>query len=325
MTWSPSSPVPKKVTLVTPPRNNKVVVVGSVNLDQVVVTDRFPAPGQTLLGSSLTSTIGGKGANQAVAAALAGAHTAMMGTVGRDGPGNRARTELARHGVDVTSIAVTADAPTGTAWITVAGSDNTIIVVPGANHEWSAEHEKTVDKIVSEAAVVLCQLEIPLRLVERAAHAASGLFVLNAAPSAQLPDSLIGLCDVLVVNETELADLSGQPVDAEEPHSVDRAQAALLNRGAKSVVTTLGPKGATWATATTHGSAPAPALVNVVDTTGAGDAFCGVLASRLAAGDNLADAVQWGVIAGSLSVQSPTAQDSYPNLETLAAAAATPK
>ncbi len=304
----------------TPPRN-KVVIVGSVNLDQVVVTDQFPTPGQTLLGSSVTSTIGGKGANQAVAAALAGAHTSMVATVGHDEPGNRARMELARHGVDVTSIAVTTDAPTGTAWITVAGSDNTIIVVPGANHEWSAEHAGTVDKIASEAAVVLCQLEIRLRLVERAAHATKGLFVLNAAPSAQLPDSLLGLCDVLVINETELADLSGLPLDAGVPHSVDRAQAALLDRGAKSVVTTLGPKGAVWATATNQGSAPAPALVNVVDTTGAGDAFCGVLVSRLAAGDDLANAVRWGVIAGSISVQSPTAQDSYANLETLAMAA----
>lgn len=305
----------------TPLRNNMVVVVGSVNLDQVVVTDQFPAPGQTLRGSSISSTIGGKGANQAVAATLAGAHTAMMATVGHDASGHRARTELARRGVDVTSIAVTDDAPTGTAWITVAGSDNTIIVVPGANHEWSAEHERTVAKIVSEAAVVLCQLEIPLHLVERAAHAAGGLFVLNAAPSAQLPDSLLRLCDVLVVNENELADLSGQPLDAEKPSSVDWAHTALLDRGAKGVVTTLGPKGAVWATATDHGSAPAPALVNVVDTTGAGDAFCGVLASRLAVGENLPDAVQWGVIAGSISVQSPTAQDSYANLETLTAAA----
>ena len=301
------------------PSAGQVVVVGSVNLDHMVVADRFPAPGQTLLGSSTTSTIGGKGANQAVAAALAGARTAMVATVGDDPSGHRARTELARRGVDITSVAVN-EATTGTAWITVAGGDNTIIVVPGANHQWPSEHESAIANLVRGAAVVLCQLEIPQRLVERAALATSGRFVLNAAPSAVVSDDLLGRCDPLVVNELELADLSGRTVDADVATSVHEAQTALLDRGARSVVTTLGPRGAVWATPQEHGRVPAPQDVEVVDTTGAGDAFCGVLASRLAVGDVLEDAVRWGVTAGSISVGKRTAQDSYPSLSQLTTA-----
>lgn len=306
--------------LVPPTRTSQVVVIGSVNFDQVVVTSHFPAPGQTLLGSSTTSAIGGKGANQAVAAALAGAPTVMMATVGNDVMGRRARDELAGRGVDVTSIAITDEAPTGTAWITVAGEDNTIVVVPGANYAWPTAQENSIGQTVCDAAVVLCQLEIPLQLVQRAAHATSGLFVLNAAPSAQLPDSLLRLCDVLVMNESELADVSGQALDTSELDSVNRCQDILLDRGVKSVVTTLGPQGAMWATVQDRGQVSAPALAKVVDTTGAGDAFCGVLASRLATGHPLDDAVRWGVIAGTISVGRPTAQDSYATREELAAA-----
>lgn len=302
-----------------PPRDDQVVVVGSVNLDHVVVTDRFPTPGQTLLGSSTSSAIGGKGANQAVAAALAGARTAMVATVGDDAPGHDAREELARRGVDVASIAVS-QAPTGTAWITVAAGDNTIIVVPGANHEWPVEHEQAIEGLVHDAAVVLCQLEIPLRLVERVAAATGGLFVLNAAPSAVVPDALLARCDALVVNESELTDLSGRAVDADVPGSVDEAHAALLDRGARSVVTTLGARGAAWATPHGRGRVPAPSGVDVVDSTGAGDAFCGVFASRLAVGDSLEVAVRWGVLAGSISVGKRTAQDSYASFEQLTTA-----
>lgn len=294
-----------------------VLVLGSINLDQIVVTDHFPTPGQTLLGLSTSSTIGGKGANQAVAAALAGSRTAIMAAVGDDSPGHQARAELAARGVDVCSVFATDRAPTGTAWITVAGADNTIIVVPGANHAWPPPHIEAIRDQVADTPVVLCQLEIPLALVESAAAATHGMFVLNAAPAAPLTEELIARCTVLVVNETELAGIAGRPVDSRSLPDVQRAHGLLLERGATSIVTTLGPAGAVWATTSEHGHVAALRVADVVDTTGAGDAFCGVLASRLAAGDRLSEAVRWGVAAGSLSVRRATAQDSYADYKTL--------
>jgi hypothetical protein len=175
-----------------------VVVVGSINVDHVVTAPCFPRPGETILGTSMTSSVGGKGANQAVAAALAGARVAMVANTGDDDDGAVARRRLAERGVQTEHVAVLATEVTGTAWITVAENDNTIIVIPGANALWSYDG---LPSCVGAASVVLSQLEIPMDIVRSAAENARGHFVLNAAPATEVPDDVLALCDVVVVND----------------------------------------------------------------------------------------------------------------------------
>jgi len=227
------------------PGSPLVVVIGSVSIDHVVVAEAFPSPGQTILGRTAQVTLGGKGANQAVAAASGGARTAMIAQVGDDAEADKARAGLVAAGVDVHGVTTVPGAETGTAWITVAAGDNAIIVVSGANFQWPSEGDP-IDGAGVEAAVVLAQLEIPLDVVQRAAAVCRGRFLLNAAPAAELPDELISRCDVLIVNEHEQAAVSGQS-DGEytkDPGAVRKAHAALRGRGAKAVVTTLGGAGA---------------------------------------------------------------------------------
>jgi ribokinase len=290
-----------------------VVVVGSINVDHIVSAPRFPSPGETILGTSVTSSVGGKGANQAVAAALAGATVTMVASTGDDENGATARRRLAERGVETTHVAVLASDPTGTAWITVAEQDNTIIVVAGANARWPGG---TLPPVISTAAVVLCQLEIPAEVVCAAAEQTRGSFVLNAAPAATLRADLLARCDVLVVNEHELEVVAETDVGA-DTDAIAAAHARLRDRGARAVVTTRGPAGAIVTDAdgvTTVLDAPPS---DVVDTTGAGDAFAGVLAARISAGEPLVEACRWGVVAGSLAVRGAGAQDSYPDLSTL--------
>jgi ribokinase len=298
-----------------PDSDPAVVVVGSVNVDQIVTAPRFPSPGETIVGTSVASSVGGKGANQAVAAALTGTSVAMVASTGDDVDGATARRRLADRGVQTEHVAVLAGEVTGTAWITVAEQDNTIIVIAGANDRWPPDG---LPDIVASAAVVLCQLEIPLDVVRAAAGQAHGSFVLNAAPAAALPDDLLARCDVLVVNEHELAVVAETGAEAvTESDAITSAHQKLRDRGATAVVTTRGAAGAVVTDvdgATTELAAPAS---TVVDTTGAGDAFVGVLAARLAAGDALVDACRWGVVAGSLAVRGAGAQDSYADQTTL--------
>lgn len=282
-----------------------VVVVGSVNADHVVVADAFPAPGETIPGRTARVTLGGKGANQAVAAASGGARAALVARVGDDPEGERARAGLLARGVDARGVLPVPGAETGTAWITVAAGDNTIIVVPGANHRWPAEGDPT-GGAAATADVVVAQLEIPPDVVRRAATACRCRFVLNAAPAAELPDDLVSRCDVLIVNEHEQAVVSGVP--GADPEAVRKAHAELRARGAGAVVTTLGGAGAIL-TDTDGTSTAIPAIPTVVaDTTGAGDAFVGVFAARLAAGDSLLDAARLGTAAGSVAARTAGAQ-----------------
>ena len=291
------------------PEAPSVVVVGSVNVDHVVTAPRFPRPGETIMGTSVASSVGGKGANQAVAAALAGATVAMVASTGDDADGARARERLAQRGVSTEHVAVLDTDVTGTAWITVAERDNTIVVIAGANAHWS---DAALPASIDSAAVVLTQLEIPVEIVHAAADRAEGLFVLNAAPAAALPDPLLARCDVLVVNEHELSVVAG--IDAvTDDDAIAAAHDALRGRGVGAVVTTRGARGAIVTAADGETTTlPAPST-DVVDTTGAGDAFTGVLAARLAAGDSLVEAARRGVAAGSLAVQAVGAQDSYPD------------
>ncbi|GAA1798405.1 ribokinase [Actinomadura chokoriensis] len=291
-----------------------VVVVGSVNADLVVGVERRPAPGETVLGSDLAVHPGGKGANQAVAAARLGGRTGIVGRVGDDGHGALLRDALAAAGVDLAHLAATPGVPTGVALITVGpDGDNSIIVSPGANARLGPGDVAAARAMIAGAAVVSFQLEVPLPAVEAAARAAAeagGRVVLNLSPPAPVPDGLLALCDPLVVNEHEAAFLlegGGDPRDM---------AAALAAAGPRSVVVTLGADGAVVADGDGSAAIPSPET-DAVDTTGAGDAFTAALCLRLARGDALRDAARYAARAGAAAVRGRGAQSSFPTPDEL--------
>ncbi|MBE1592082.1 ribokinase [Nonomuraea angiospora] len=283
-----------------------VVVVGSANADLVVQVERHPAPGETVLGSQPAVHPGGKGANQAVAAARLGARVALLGRVGADGHGRLLRESLERDGVDLGHLRDTA-AASGIAMIAVGPrGDNSIIVAPGANARLTEGDVLDAAPLLRSAPVVSLQLEIPLPAVLAAARLARRA-VLNLSPAVAVPDELLALCDPLVVNEHEAALLLGAPGEPE------RQARELLARGPRSVVITLGADGAVVAEDGVVQAVPSP-RVAAVDTTGAGDAFTGALAWRLAAGEPLTEAAAFAARVGAAAVRRPGAQDSYPTL-----------
>ncbi|WP_433005777.1 ribokinase [Kribbella sp. CA-294648] len=279
----------------------EVVVVGSANVDLVLAVPRIPRPGETLLASGLTRGPGGKGANQAVAAARAGASTTFIASLGADDGGAMLREVLGESGVDH-SLVSTSTSPTGTAIITVAADgENSIVVAPSANADLKLSAEAL--EAVGQAKVVLAQLEIPFGTVQAAAEA-SAYFILNAAPAAELSDELLAHVDLLVVNETEAEAVAGSEF------------AALLDRVPAAVVT-LGAEGALILSRDAAEIRIPGVSVEVVDTTAAGDTFCGVLAATLAAGSttarDLTNAVRRANVAASLSVKTAGAIPSVPH------------
>jgi len=286
-----------------------VAVVGSLNLDLVVPVPHHPRPGETVLGSDHFSNPGGKGANQAVAAARLGRRVAMVGCVGGDDAGTDLRASLAAEGVDVDRVVALDDAPTGIALISVdEAGENTIIVSPGANARVDVEAVEGAMDILGSAAVTLLQLEIPVETVAAAADSSGGAVVLNPAPGRPLPGGLLAQVDVLVPNLGELGVLSG----GEAPDDLDAAASVASDiDGPDAVVVTLGPEGAL--VVTRDGSLHVPGVeVKVVDTTAAGDSFCGALADALVRGLELEHAVRWAVTAAALTVTKKGAQPSLP-------------
>ncbi|MEU8139261.1 ribokinase [Streptodolium elevatio] len=307
-----------------------LLVVGSVNADLVVRVPRHPRPGETVLGGDLAVHPGGKGANQAVAAARLGADVAFAGRVGTDAYGPLLLGALRRDGVD-TSLVATDDGATGVALITVDDDgENAITVSPGANGRFTPAHVDALEPALRRARVVSLQLEIPHETVAEVMRrcAASGTrVVLNPSPGLwAMPPHALGMCDPFVVNEHEAADavrgadsagLEPDPRGDASDGPLERARRAVLALRAsgaepRSVVVTLGAAGAVCAE---NGGdlvhVPAPP-VHPVDTTGAGDAFTGALAWRLALGDPLADAVGYAVRVGAAAVTAEGAQPSYP-------------
>jgi ribokinase len=289
-----------------------VLVVGSVNADLVVTVARRPGAGETVLGSDLATFPGGKGANQAVAAARLGARVAFVGHVGTDSFAQFLREGLDREGVGTRHL-LAVPGPSGVALITVdPAGDNSIIVSPGANARLTPGHVAAAGAGLDAASVVSAQLEIPLEAVTAAARLAAGAgarFVLNLSPAARVPASLLAAADPLVVNEHEAAFLLG----GDAQRAPERQAAALLGLGPRSAVITLGAAGAYAADAGGGTLVPSPA-VTVVDTTGAGDAFTGALAWRLSQGDALAAAAAFAARVGAAAVTGRGAQSSYPAL-----------
>jgi ribokinase len=314
---------------------HKVVVVGSANADLVLDIDHRPAAGETVLGSDVVTTPGGKGANQAVAAGRLGFDVAFLGCIGADSQGELLRASLTGAGVDLQGLRVV-DAPTGNAIILVTpDGENSIIVSPAANRFLTPALVDELKPVWTGAAVLVAQLEIPLETITfmlPEAHRSGTRVVLNAAPAAVLPDEVLNVADPLVVNESEATFLLAHAGTA-TPHAaaVDPGDVAkaLLSLGPRSVVLTLGAAGAVLVersrdtvgrdgvrVATSQDAVHIPGhTVTVVDTTGAGDAFVGALAAHLSDGVDLQEAVRRANDVAAIAVTRRGAQESYPTRE----------
>ncbi len=290
-----------------------VFVVGSINQDFVLKVERRPGPGETVTGAELSLFPGGKGANQAVAAARLGAEVAMLGRVGEDPFGGELIENLRDNRIDTSRVETVPDAPTGSAFITVTpDGENAIVVSPGANRRFGPDEVEAVSGDLREARVLLAQLEVGLDAVETAARIVAGnggRFLLNLAPPREVTEELLRLADPIVVNEHEAAFLLGE--DARDP---EESAGKLLDPGPPSAVVTLGAAGAILAVGGSTRHFPAPE-VEAVDTTGAGDAFVGALAAKLAEGAPLEESVPYAVLAGAVAVTREGAQGSLPTPE----------
>lgn len=290
-------------------RTSSVTVLGSANVDFVVEVERRPQAGETLMGSDLQVFPGGKGANQAAAAARAGADTRFLGSVGHDDRGAYLCDQLAAADVDVSGMHA-GDRPTGVAMILLTpDGENSIVVSPGANHAIDLDMAERWAEQWSRTHVLVMNLEVPLdtvRHVAARAHALGVRVVLNAAPSARLDAETLAVCDPLIVNEHEAAATLGYDSSSD----FELLARELLAAGARSVVITLGADGALFTDGTEVIRLPAH-RVRVVDTTGAGDAFVGATACELSRGASLAEAVRFAIAMSALSVQHKGAQSSY--------------
>lgn len=295
----------------------QVVVVGSINMDMISHSQRLPAPGETLMGEAFVMAPGGKGANQAVAAARLGAPVAFVSRVGTRQHGHELLAALAEEGIDISGVVVDPAALPGVAVIMVAseGGENSIVYVPGSNARLSAADARASAALLTAAKVVVAQLEVPVPAIVQAfelAREAGVMTILNAAPALPVGDALLRLSNWLVVNETEAGQLTGLASGGAD--SLGEAAAAarmLLQRGPQQVLVTLGAQGVLLCSASGVQHLPAKA-VKAVDTVGAGDTFVGGLATGLAEGMSPADAVRLGQAAAAIAVSRSGVQSAMP-------------
>lgn len=291
----------------------QIVVVGSSNMDLVVKSPRIPAVGETILGEDFIMTPGGKGANQAVAAAKLGAEVYLVAKLGQDVFAEQSLRNFEKEGVRTEYIVRTAEAPSGVALITVDhAGDNVIVVAPGANQKLSPQDIQEARGAIVSSGALVAQLEVPLETVEfaaRLAHDSNVPFVLNPAPAQNLDTELLAMVDVLTPNETEAEILTGVKVTDE--NSAKMAAYELMERGVKAVILTMGSKGFLFSDGEKTEFVPA-IKVDAVDATAAGDAFTGALAVGLAQDKALFDAALFANYVAALSVTKMGAQASMP-------------
>ena len=296
--------------------NAKIVVVGSSNTDMIIKMPRIPKPGETILGGKFTTAAGGKGANQAVAAARVNGNVTFIARVGDDMFGQQAVEGFRKDNIDIDHLIVDKVEPSGVALIFVDDDgENSIAVASGANAKLSAEDVENVQSTVRFADVLLMQLETPLETIQKTASIAEGnggKVILNPAPAQPLSDELLSMIDILTPNEHEAGLLAG--IEVTDVESAKKAGRLLLDKGLKSVIITLGSQGALLVTED-ETELISGFKVKAVDTTAAGDTFNGTLAVGLAENMNLKDAIKFANAAAALSVTKLGAQPSAPTRE----------
>lgn len=296
-----------------------VAVFGSINMDLVARTPRLPAPAETLTGYEFFTAPGGKGANQAVAAARLNVPTKMVGRVGDDGFGTELRQNLAAAGVDTAPVLTDHGVSSGVAVIAVdKAAQNSIIIVPGANGRVGQTDVKRLEAHLAGVKSLLLQLEVPLEATIAAAqlaHQRGVIVILDPAPARDLPAELYSSIDIITPNEVEAGQLVGFPITSQEDAA--RAANALLDRGVKTAIVKMGAVGVVYASQNGDNDKSEdfiPAFsVTAIDTVAAGDAFNGGLATALVEGQSLPTAIQWGAAVGALSTTKPGAQPSMPS------------
>ena len=302
----------------------RVFVAGSINMDVVATADRHPRIGETIAGNAVLYFPGGKGANQAVAAAKLGAPTTLIGRLGRDAFGDELKAFLTAQGVDLTFVQQTADAHTGTAIITVANADNTIIVVPGANALVGATEVEA--PVFANGDIAVSQFEIPLPTVRaffKRARAAGATTILNPAPAIEFDAEMLDLVDILILNESELGLLAKAELrDTDDQARFIGAARSLQSNKDKIICVTLGKRGALALVDGQPMIIPGSA-VTAVDTTGAGDCFVGAVAAQLASENSIRDALHYANDAASICVQRMGAAPSMPTAAEVEAALST--
>ncbi|WP_306440452.1 ribokinase [Paenibacillus sp. VTT E-133291] len=292
-----------------------IVVIGSINMDMVVRTSRAPNAGETLMGQVFALSPGGKGANQAVAAARLGAEVSMIGSIGKDTFGSEMLEIIKQEGIHIEHISMSETEATGVASIVIEeDGENRIIVVPGANIDLFAEDIQALEAVISQAEMIVMQLEMELAMSEHAiaiAHRHGIPVILNPAPARVLKDEMLGQVSYLTPNETEAGILTGMTVDSLE--TAEQAARILLQKGVKNVIVTLGSKGALIVNA--EGAKSVPGFpVKAIDTVAAGDSFNGALAQQLVLGKTLEEAVSFANAVGALAVGKEGAIPSLPQL-----------
>ena len=291
----------------------RVFVAGSINMDLVATADRHPRIGETVAGTALLYLPGGKGANQAVAAAKLGAPTALIGRLGKDAFGDQLKAFLAAQEIDLSFVQATREAHTGTAVITTANADNTIVVIPGANALVSATD--VAAPLLARGDVAVSQFEIPLATIAaffQRARAAGATTILNPAPAIECGTGLLDLVDILILNETELGLLARSELrDTDDPACFLDAARSLPFGKDRIICVTLGKRGV-LALINGEPSIVAGRTVEAVDTTGAGDCFVGAVAAQLAGGRSIRDALDYANAAASICVQRMGAAPSMP-------------
>lgn len=291
----------------------KILVLGSSNTDMTVKTSTLPAPGETVLGGDFTMSPGGKGANQAVAAIRAGGEVSFICKVGRDQFGDNALDHYSEEGIDI-SASLRSDRPSGVALITVdRDAENCIVVASGANADFSVEDVRNSRALLQSCDILLMQLEIPIPAVVEAARIASeagATVVLNPAPYYELPEEVFRHVSLFIPNRTELSSFSG--VEVSDVESAVRAAGVLFGKGVGKMIVTMGSRGSLIVEKDGHEFIPA-LKVDAVDTTGAGDTYCGALCVALAEGKPLPEAARFATASSAISVTKMGAQTAIPS------------